>query len=115
VCRRWLTTEGTVWQISQAVLGFVETLLHLFCYVVSPCSKHYQQTSSEVSKEAMVLANNVDLSKVFVAPGILKLTQRSRGKINLGGHGRIKNIQMTSRANSAQLFACVSVQNDSGV
>jgi hypothetical protein len=41
--------------------------------------------------------------------------QRSPEKINLEGHGRIKNTQMTSRANFAHWFACVSVQNDSGV
>jgi hypothetical protein len=40
---------------------------------------------------------------------------RSPGKINLEGHGRIKNIQMISRTVFAQWFACVSVQNDSGV
>jgi hypothetical protein len=101
--------------------GFCGNRQFCTCFVMclAPAPKSIHRLHQEFQKEAMVLVTKCRRVKSVCTPRNIEAartaTQRSPGKINLEGHGRIKNIQMTSRANFAQWFARVSVQNDSGV
>lgn len=72
---------------------------------LAPARKAIHRLLQEFQKEAMVLVTKCRHVKSVRTPQNIeaaRIAMQSPGKINLEGHGRIKNIQMTSGANFVQ-------------